>query len=259
MKTLNKTNRLAILFEWILIAVIYFVFAKIGQLFAISPGNVTPVWIPSGIIFAWVYIRGYYVWPGIFIGAFVGNVWAYFNFNSFSNIAESLLAGSLNGFGDVLCAIVAIFLIRRFSSEIKLFNTVKSVILFVIFGSILGSAISSVFGVSGLAISGFIQWQAYIYVWITWFIGDAVGVVVFAPLILMAINWKLFIISLKNNKKRREFVFFVVSMAATCYLWILLGNTYRLLHAPFAIFLILLIWSIFRFEDCVTFYTVFLA
>ena len=76
-----------------LLAVLYFVTARIGQLLAIPPGNITPVWIPSGLILAAVLVRGDRVWPGIFLGAFAGNVWAYFSPASTGTLLRCLLAG----------------------------------------------------------------------------------------------------------------------------------------------------------------------
>ena len=82
------------LLEILIVAAVYFTTAKIGQTLAIPPGNVTPVWIPSGIILAVVLIRGYYIWPGIFLGAFLGNVWAYIDPTSLSNILSCFFTGT---------------------------------------------------------------------------------------------------------------------------------------------------------------------
>jgi integral membrane sensor domain MASE1 len=88
----------------VLLAVIYFLTAQLGQWFALPPGNVTPVWIPPGIILAAVLIRGYYLWPGVFLDAFAGNAWAYFDVSSVQSSLTSLFAGTMNGAGDALCA-----------------------------------------------------------------------------------------------------------------------------------------------------------
>ncbi len=41
-----------------------------ATLLALPAGNITPVWIASGIILATVLLRGHYIWPGILLGAF---------------------------------------------------------------------------------------------------------------------------------------------------------------------------------------------
>ena len=53
-------------------------------------------------IFVAVLLRGYRIWPGIFLGAFAGNIWAYIDLASFSNISKCLFTGTANGIGDVL-------------------------------------------------------------------------------------------------------------------------------------------------------------
>ena len=50
------------------VAVLYFGMAKLGQLLTLPAGNITLVWIASGIILATVWLRGHYIWPGILLG-----------------------------------------------------------------------------------------------------------------------------------------------------------------------------------------------
>ncbi|MDJ0705875.1 MAG: MASE1 domain-containing protein [Leptolyngbyaceae cyanobacterium MO_188.B28] len=95
----------------ILLAFLYFVTARIGQLFAIPPGNVTPIWIPSGIIVVAIIYRGFRLWPGIFIGAFAGNIWAYFTTEPETALYHSLIAAFFNGAGDSLGAVLGAYLI----------------------------------------------------------------------------------------------------------------------------------------------------
>ena len=68
----NSKQYLQKLFTILLLAILYIVTARFGQLLAIPPGNVTPIWIPSAIILVFVLIKGYWVWPGIFIVAWTG-------------------------------------------------------------------------------------------------------------------------------------------------------------------------------------------
>jgi integral membrane sensor domain MASE1 len=70
LRALNARNAALI----VLTAASYFVAARVSQVFAIDPGNITPVWIPSGIMLALALKYGARFWPGVFIGAFLGNV-----------------------------------------------------------------------------------------------------------------------------------------------------------------------------------------
>lgn len=175
--------------EIIILATLYVVTARIGQVLAIPPGNVTPVWIPSGIILAAILLRGNYLWPGIFIGAFVGNAWAYFDFETYSNIGTTALSGFSNGVGDSLCAIVSATFIRQKVKSLNLFSDVKSIVSFIYYGALIGSAISAIFGVGGLAITGIISWSSYINTWLTWWVGDAIGIIFITPILLQWRSW----------------------------------------------------------------------
>ncbi|NEQ50791.1 MAG: hypothetical protein F6K11_11750, partial [Leptolyngbya sp. SIO3F4] len=133
----------------LILAIIYFLTAKFCQLLAIPPGNVTPVWIPSGIILAVILKRGYYIWPGIFLGAFIGNISAYLTNDSIMSIARAVVSGTANGIGDSLCAIVGAYLIVKTAKTTFPFTQVKHVISFILYGAVLGSFISAVLGVTG--------------------------------------------------------------------------------------------------------------
>lgn len=104
-------SRLA--FEILAVSIIYVLTAKVGQTFAIPPGNITPIWIPSGIMLALVIIRGYDIWPGIFLGAVIGNAWAYFDTESLVSIARSIFSSFSNGTGDVLSVVVVVMMLKK--------------------------------------------------------------------------------------------------------------------------------------------------
>lgn len=171
--------------EIIAVALVYILSARVGQVFAIPPGNITPVWIPSGLMLAWAIIRGNYIWPGIFIGAFLGNIWAYTNFSSIAAILPSLIPGIANGFGDAICSVGAAFLLKRVTSEGDLFRDLTSFLWFFALAVILGPFVSAFLGSGSLLLAGFLSGSSYPNALFTWFIGDAVGVLLFAPFILI--------------------------------------------------------------------------
>ena len=52
-------------------------------------------------------------------------------------------------------------------------------------GGPLAMTVSASLGTAALAISGGLRWTAYGSTWLTWWVGDAMGVVIVAPLILL--------------------------------------------------------------------------
>lgn len=169
------------------VAIVYILTARLGQILAIPPGNVTPVWIPSGIMLAWALLRGPGIWPGVFLGALAGNVWAYVDLTSASGITSAVIAGVPNGAGDVLASVGCSLLLHKRSEPLKLFESVSAAVAFLVIGVAGGALVSAVFGVTGLLAAGQISIDAYGYVFATWFTGDAIGVLILAPLVLAVV------------------------------------------------------------------------
>lgn len=167
----------------LIVAVIYIVSGLIGQVFAIPPGNITPIWLPSGIMFALALHFGARIWLGIFLGAFFGNIWAYFSVQNWSIALSSILAATANGIGDVLAIVGMVIVLRSLIAMTSPFTSLKSFSLFLVLGCFVGGAISAMFGVSGLLLFGFIPKQDYVVSVINWWVGDGVGVLLLAPVV----------------------------------------------------------------------------
>ena len=146
------------LIECLVLAMVYGCTARLSQVFAIAPGNITPVWLPSGIVLAAVLLRGYRLWPGIFLGAFVGNIWAYFSTASAAMVCKCLLAATANGIGDALGALVAAWLIQWPGTSRHPLQRTSHMVPLIGYGGVLGTGISAVCGVGGLASAGVIPW-----------------------------------------------------------------------------------------------------
>ena len=179
-----EATRLRRLIECLMLALVYAGSARLSQVFAISPGNITPVWLPSGIILAAILRRGYWLWPGIFLGAFVGNIWTYFSSASAGVLIKGLLAATANGVGDSLCAVVAVWLIQWPGATRDPLHRASDMIRLIGYGGLLGTGISAVFGVGSLALAGILPWSQSGEALCTWWIGDGMGVLLLTPLLL---------------------------------------------------------------------------
>src|SRR5712664_2350219 len=60
--------------EILIVALLYYGGASLGLRLAFEKTNASPVWPSSGIALAAVLLLGYWVWPGIMLGAFLANV-----------------------------------------------------------------------------------------------------------------------------------------------------------------------------------------
>lgn len=160
------------------IAIAYYAFGRLGQLVAIPPNNVTFLWLPAGIALAALYRMGPRYWPGVWLGALVVDSWV---FLAPEGLARTLLIGGVMATGATLQAVLGASLLRRSGG---IFQDVGSVFRFIgplAFGTCL---VSATLGTTVLCAAGQLPWQAYPFLWLTWWLGDIVGVIVATPFLL---------------------------------------------------------------------------
>ena len=156
------------------LALIYFVAGKLALRLAFLHASASPVWPPAGIALAALLVLGFRVWPAIFVGAFLVNL------TTLGNILTSLGIAS----GNTLEALCGAWLVNRFAGGARVFGRPQDVFKFAL-AALVSTTVSPTFGVSSLAVGGFAQWSSYWPIWLTWWLGDASGVLVIAPLLLL--------------------------------------------------------------------------
>jgi PAS domain S-box-containing protein len=87
--------------------------------------------------------------------------------------------------GNTLEALLGAWAINRYANGAKAFDRVKNVFKFVFFAPLLSTLVSATTGVTSLALGGFARWDQYAPVWFIWWLGDAVGDLIVAPLLLI--------------------------------------------------------------------------
>jgi TolB-like protein/integral membrane sensor domain MASE1/class 3 adenylate cyclase/Flp pilus assembly protein TadD len=157
-----------------ILAVIYFIAGKLGLMLASLHASASPVWPPAGIALAASLLLGYRAWPAIFIGAFLVNV------TTAGNVATSFAIAA----GNTLEALVGAWLVNRFAGGTNVFDRLQGVFKFALAAGI-STIISPAFGVTSLGVAGFADWANYGAIWLTWWLGDATGDLVFTPLVLL--------------------------------------------------------------------------
>jgi PAS domain S-box-containing protein len=172
----DRPNRSRVTYLTFLIAtaVIYFAAAKLGLSLAFLHISVSPVWPPTGIAIAAVLWLGYRISPAILIGAF------------FANLATGESIGTAIGIstGNTLEAVTAALLVRRFVGTHNPFYRARDVLMFVLLAVIVSPTVSATIGNASLCLGGTALWSNYGSLWTTWWIGDGVGALVVAPLVL---------------------------------------------------------------------------
>jgi PAS domain S-box-containing protein len=156
------------------VAVVYFAGAELGLSLASLHENVTPVWPPTGIAIASVLIFGPRVLPGVFLGALA------------ANLPTSLPIPFAFGIaiGNTLEALAAWFLLRRSKRWRNSFDSVGEVLTFVVFAAVLATLVSATIGSISVCFGEPAQWKGFTSLWLTWWMGDGFGALIFSPLIL---------------------------------------------------------------------------
>lgn len=219
------------------LALIFFLSARLGHLLSIPPGNVTPLWPPSGITLAALIMYGYRVWPGILVGAIFGTTWAFFDSSSPTAILTTSLAGTIIAIGVTLQGIAGSYLIKRYIPLDQIFKKPINIIKFFVL-SILGCIIGSTTGATTLALFGLGEWDRYWTIWLTWIVGDSAGILAMVPFILVWLKRPLF--KLTSNRFY-ESILLITLLLITARVIVALPYNLAYTFIPF------LIWGAFRF------------
>src|SRR6266487_417781 len=128
-----------------ILTVIYVIVGKLILQLAFVHPSASPVWPPAGIALAALLVFGYRTWPAIFLGA---------------------------------------WLVNQFAGGTRIFDRAQDVFKFAL-AVIVSTAVSPTFGVTSLAVGSFADWANYRAIWLTWWLGDATGALVMAPLLIL--------------------------------------------------------------------------
>jgi PAS domain S-box-containing protein len=171
--------------EVLAVALTYYLAAQIGKLTATYSGNVCALWPAAGVALAAALLRGPRVWPGIALGACVANAQA-----SWGTLpaASSIACGLANGAGASLSALLPTYVLRPAFAPHEVLRRVCAAGQLILLGAAVGPLLSALLGVMALAAAGALPWEAFPGAVATWWVGDAVGVLVVAPLLLATVS-----------------------------------------------------------------------
>ncbi len=157
------------------VAVAYFLSAKLGLMLAVVGDQVTPLWPPTGIVLACLILHGPTCWPGITIGAFLANL----------ALGPTVPAVVVISAGNTLAPLVAWYLLTRVDFRVQL-DRLKDAVALVFLGALCPMLISATVGATTLLVSGTVQGSGFWGAWLVWWAGDAMGVLVVTPVLLVA-------------------------------------------------------------------------
>jgi signal transduction histidine kinase len=158
----------------IALALIYHLAARLGLKMAYVQMNTSPVWPPTGIALAALLLFGYNLWPGISLGVLAGSLFTGADFGVAAGMA----------LGNTLEALAGAYLLQRVIKFQNEMDRIRDVVgLGVV--SIFSTAISATIGTATLILAGRGDWTVFGPIWSTWWIGDLLGALVVAPVLLV--------------------------------------------------------------------------
>jgi signal transduction histidine kinase len=156
-----------------LVALAYWVAARLSLNLALVHGQVTPIWPPTGIALVAFLLIGRRAWPAIAVAAFAVNL----------PIGPSPLGASVIAAGNTLAPLVSVELLRRVGFHPAL-DRLQDAIAIIVIAALAGMTISATIGSSVLLLSGTIPGTQFWPTWAVWWAGDAMGVLLVAPFFL---------------------------------------------------------------------------
>ena len=162
------------------LAAVYYLGAKLGLRFAFINSSVTTVWPPAGIALTAFVLFGYRVWPAIFGAAFLANL----------TTTGALLPSIGIAIGNTAEGLLGAYLVNRFARGGRVFDRVRDIMRFTVLAALVSTIVSATIGIVSLALGGLLSWHDAPRVWLTWWLGDAVGDIVIAPALILWIGVK---------------------------------------------------------------------
>ncbi|WP_426442376.1 MASE1 domain-containing protein [Bradyrhizobium genosp. P] len=172
--------------ELLVVAAIYGGLAESAQFLPAMNPTATPLWPPTGLTLALVLLRGYRIWPAILVGAVSPYLMA----------DRSLLEVGSVGVGTLLAAFAGTWLVSRWSNGYQTFATPSSIAKFAIISFAPTAMISSIIVLAGFILANEPTLSDSVVTWLTWWLADAAGTLVIAPIVVL---WATMSLRISSN------------------------------------------------------------
>jgi integral membrane sensor domain MASE1 len=156
------------------VAALYYASGKLGLLQQLVRGQVTPLWPPTGVAMAGLLLLGLRIWPGIALGAFMINI----------SLGPSIPAVLAITTGNTLAPLCSYALLHRAGFRTRI-DRFRDALALVFLGGLTGMLISATVGSSTLRLAHALPAGGFWPTWWVWWTGDAMGVLVVTPLLLV--------------------------------------------------------------------------
>lgn len=153
----------------------YYAVGKAGLAAGALSGNVTPIWPPTGLAIAALVAGGRRLWPGVALGALL--------INALSQVPFAAACGMAAG--NTLEAVVGAWLFAGIAGGDRSLGRVRDVGVLVGLSAGVATLFSASSGVISLRLGGIVPTDAMWETWRVWWVGDALGALVIAPILML--------------------------------------------------------------------------
>jgi PAS domain S-box-containing protein len=207
---------------------------EIGLTVPFTSGTVSPVWPAAGVALAAMLICGYRIWPAVTLAAFLVNF--------FTGVPHMAAAGT--ALGSTAGPLCGAWLLRHLPAFQPSLTKLRDVLGLIVCGALCGTAVSATLGTVVLVLAGMHTGSGFAPAWLTWWWGDATGVLIVTPLVLTFAGLK----SGLGKRRRVELACLLLGTAGSAS--VIFGQRFGSIHAgvfAFGVFPFVL-WGAIRFE-----------
>jgi PAS domain S-box-containing protein len=176
----------------------------IGLAVPFTTHNISPIWPASGVALACLLLFGWRCWPAITVAAFLVNY--------FSPLAPLAALGLATG--NTLAALAGVFLLHRIRDFDLSLSRLRDMLGLFVFAAALSSTIGASIGSVVFGLLGIAPWATLGPIWLVYYLGDAMGILLAAPLLLTLRDWP----RLRSPGRILELGGLLLLLAVTCTL-----------------------------------------
>ncbi|MBY0468545.1 MAG: CHASE domain-containing protein, partial [Burkholderiaceae bacterium] len=165
----------------VLMALAYAIVARLALLMAVPPAYASPMFPAAGLALVFVLVYGQRAALAVVAGALIVNV--LLNPLRGAGLAEIAIA-----LGAGAQALAAAALVRRQVAQPLTLSAPLDIARFYVFGAAVGCLVNASVATMALGLSGVVPAHSLPMTWLTWWMGDALGTLIGAPLLLTLIG-----------------------------------------------------------------------
>jgi PAS domain S-box-containing protein len=169
----------------LLVGLLYLACGWLGLFLTIPPGFAAPLYPPAGVALAFVLVFGSRVLPAVAVAAFVVN--AFITADRGLTLAHWWVPVCI-GLGAAAQAGIGLWAVKRWVRQPLVLSEPRDIGLFFLLGGALACVVSASCAALVLSAAGVLSTGSWPLLWLTWWMGDTLGVLVTAPMLLTVIG-----------------------------------------------------------------------